>query len=110
MKKNLLPIVSHEEVTEKTEEKEIDFESCPYCGSPMRIRLVPDRPSNKVYSSGYCRSAYDSVVFICGWCKSTSPIIHLTPQLIDKEKVKELIIREYIECDCDKDGEEEIND
>ena len=109
MNRNLLPIVSHKEVTQKTEKKEIDFETCPYCGSPMRLKLVQDRSATARYT-GYYRSSYESVQFICVFCRSTSPAISLTPQIIDEEKVKERIIKEYIDCDCDEDEEEENDD
>lgn len=110
MKKKLLPIVSHNEMKEREEKKEIDFSTCPYCGSPMRLRLVRDDRHGNVRPSGYFMAAYDSVQFICTFCRSTSPIICLTNQIIDEEKVKERMINEYIECDYDEDEEEESND
>lgn len=110
MKKKLLPIISHDEAIKKEEEKKIDFETCPHCGGSMRMKLVQDRPDNTVYSSVYHRPRYDSVQFICGFCRSTSPVIGLTPDIIDTEKVKKRIIKECIEYDCDEDEEEESND
>lgn len=104
-----LPIVSHEEVKEKTEKKEIDFETCPYCGGQMRLKLIQDRSATARYT-GYYRSSYESVQFICSFCRSTSPAVSLTPQIIDEEKVKEIIIKEVIECDYDEDEEEENDD
>lgn len=103
--------VSPDKKTDKKviNEHRIDFETCPYCGSPMRLTLVQDRSATARYS-GYYRSSFESVQFTCGFCRSKSPAISLTPQIIDEEKVKERIIKEYIDCDCDEDEEEENDD
>ena len=108
MKRKLLPIVSHEEVTEKTEKKEIDFETCPYCGGPMRLRLC--RYDEGRLGTGYHRSSYDAVHYICSFCESTSPKIYLTSLIIDADKVKERLKKEYIDRDYEYEDEEEEND
>lgn len=111
MKKKMLQMVSHEELTEKTEKKEIDFETCPYCGGVMRVKLCM-KERGSYYQRGYYDTTYDRVHFVCNFCGSTSPKLYLTPQIIDEDKVKERIIKEYIELnyDEDEDEEEENND
>lgn len=98
------------EMEKHQEVNKIEFDTCPYCGATMRLRLVQDQMPGNVRQTGYYRATYDAVQYICGFCRSTSPIVYLTAELLDEEKVKERMIKEYIECDCDEDEEEESND
>lgn len=94
--------------TKKSERSDINVENCPYCGGEMRLKLCTD--DRRLVGSAYYRSTYDSVQFKCGFCGSTSPKIYLTPDILDKDKIKDLMIKEYIEFDCDEDEEEENDD